>query len=55
MVHIIDNRDGKADLEIYEDGYGNWYAWNDENDKCIACQHRCDALDIKNMPHNWDI
>ena len=55
MIHIIDNRDEKADLEMYADGYGNWYAWNDESDKCIACKYKYEAKDIKDWSEHWDI
>ena len=55
MVHTIDNRNGKADLKIHEDGYGNWYAWNDEIDKYIACKYRYEAAGQKHSLENWDI
>lgn len=55
MIHIIDNRNEKADFEITEDGYGKWYAWNDKNDKCIGCKYKYEAQEIKNYPEDWDI
>jgi len=55
MIHIIDNRDEKAGLEIYADGYGNWYAWNEENGKEIACKYNCQAKEIKDCPEAFDI
>jgi hypothetical protein len=55
MIEIIDNRNGKQDLEIDLEGYGKWYAWNTESDKIVPCKFKWQAQEIKNNPECWDI
>jgi len=54
MILILDNRNEKQGLEI-EGGYGKWYAYNDENNKLIACKYKYEAKEIVDNPEEWDI
>ena len=55
FIQIIDNRNGKADLEIDEYGNGKWYVWNESNDKCIAVPTKQDAMQVKRYHREYDI
>ena len=55
MIEIIDNRNGKQDLEIDVEGYGKWYAHNPINGFIIPCKFKWQAQEIKNNPECWDI
>lgn len=54
MILILDNRNEKQDLEICN-GYGNWYAYNTDSGKYIACKYKYQAQEIKQNPLSWDI
>jgi hypothetical protein len=54
MILILDNRNEKQGLEICE-GYGNWYVYNTDNDKLVACKYKYEANEIKRNPQDWDI
>ena len=54
-IKILDNRNGKADLEIDEFGNGKWYVWNECTDKCIAVPTKQDAMIIKRYSTQYDI
>ena len=55
MIEIIDNRNGKQDLEIDSFGFGKWYAWNTQTNKIVPCKFKWQAQEIKNNPECWDI
>ena len=55
MITIIDNRNNKAGLEIDEQGYGKWYAWNPLTDLIISTKFKYEAETIAKSPEEWDI
>lgn len=42
-LKVIDNRNHKDGLEIYEDGNGKWYVHNEETDKILAVKYKYEA------------
>ena len=54
MILIINNKNERAGLEI-DNGYGKWYAYNNQNGKLIACRYKYEAQQIINNPQEWDI
>ena len=55
FIHIIDNRNEKADLEIDNEGYGRWYVWNECTDKIVATRTKQQATEIRTNFNEWDI
>ena len=55
LIEIIDNRNGKADLEIDAEGYGKWYAHNPINGLIIPCKYKWQVKKIQEEPKHWDI
>ena len=49
-LEILDNRNHKEGLEIYEDGYGKWYAFNPETGKIMACKFKWQAQELVDNP-----
>lgn len=54
MILIINNKNERAGLEI-DNGYGKWYAYNNQNGKLIPCRYKYEAQQIVNNPQEWDI
>jgi|15BtaG_2_1085339.scaffolds.fasta_scaffold85826_2 hypothetical protein len=50
MIHIIDNRNGKADLKLQKNGVGKWYAHDEYSGYYIACKTKYIAMHIKKHP-----
>ena len=51
---IIDNRNEKADLEIYEDGNGKWYVINNKTQNLVAVKSKAEAQnEIKNPTYDY--
>ena len=55
MIQILDNRKGQQDLEIDNEGYGRWYAYNPKTHQIIGCKYKQEAIEIKRNPNDWDI
>ncbi len=51
---IIDNRQGKADLEIFEDGEGKWYVENKKTGRTVALRTKAQAkAEVKNPTYDY--
>ena len=51
---IIDNRGGKAELEIFENGNGRWWVANKKTGKLLALKTKADAqAEVKDPETEW--
>lgn len=51
---IIDNREGKADLEIDEDGSGRWYVENKKTGSIVSLRTKAEAqAEVKNPTYDY--
>ena len=54
-LEILDNRNHKEGLDIYEGGYGKWYAFNPVNSRIIGCRFKWEAQEVIDNPRSTDI